>query len=110
MSGEERAVNTPTPRTSLERLAQNELIFRRLNEGIDLGADGAASPEPMPFLCECSDPACEQLIRLTRAQYRSIRALPGGFVLARGHDVHEIEGVLMETGDFVVVEQRLILS
>jgi hypothetical protein len=98
------------PRTALERLAQNELIFRRLNDVIDVGANGAPSREPQPFLCECSDLACEQPIWLTRVQYHSIRALPGHFVLARGHDLLAIEDVLMETDEFVVVEKRLGLS
>jgi hypothetical protein len=103
-------VTIPLPREAAEGLAQNKLIFRRLNDVIDVGANGAPSREPLPFVCECSDLACEQVIWLTRVQYHSVRALPGGFVLARGHDVAEIEGVVMETGEFVVVEKRPGLS
>jgi len=98
------------PRTALEGLAQNALIFRRVNDVIDVGANGAPSREPLPFVCECSDLACEQVIWLTRVQYHSVRALPRGFVLARGHDIGEIDGVVMETGEFVVWQKRPGLS
>lgn len=41
---------------------------------------------PVPFLCECSDPTCEALLRITLEEYSSTRAA-ADFLVAPGHQV-----------------------
>jgi hypothetical protein len=68
-----------------ERALENERLFRSANDRIDqrrreLEVDGRT-----PYLCECEDPACTQLLSLTREEYRRVRADRGQFMVARGH-------------------------
>jgi hypothetical protein len=85
------------------RAAQNEVFFREANEKlgekrIELGADGRT-----PFLCECSDPQCTQLIHLTLEEYEYVRARPTWFVAATGHepDTRTAE----DHGDYSILEK-----
>lgn len=43
---------------------------------------------PVPFLCECSDPRCEALLRISLAEYTSTREA-ADFLVAPGHQVDE---------------------
>ena len=72
--------------TSEERAAKNEISFREANERlgekrVELDAEGRT-----PFLCECSDPRCTDLVRLTLAEYERVRSNPRWFLVAAGHD------------------------
>ena len=68
-----------------ERALENERLFRSANERIDerrreLDLDGRT-----PYLCECEDPECTQLIPLTLDEYSGIRSNEAQFVIASGH-------------------------
>ena len=43
---------------------------------------------PVPFLCECSNRACEALLRITLDEYRLTRAA-ADFLVAPGHQVDD---------------------
>jgi hypothetical protein len=85
------------------RAAQNEVFFREANEKlgekrVELGADGRT-----PFLCECSDPRCTELIHLTLEEYEYVRTHPTWFVATAGHDA-EI-GTAEDHGDYAILEK-----
>jgi hypothetical protein len=40
----------------------------------------------VPFICECSEPNCDELIRLTLSQFATTRA-ESDYVVASGHEV-----------------------
>ena len=69
-----------------ERIARNDAIFREANEGIGDAADELGIPGLIPFVCECADPACRDLVRLSLEDYQSIRSDPRLFVNAVGHE------------------------
>ena len=52
---------------------------------------------PVPFLCECSDGRCEELLRMTIDRYRAARAA-ADFLVAPGHQVDEAEIVRVTDG------------
>ena len=56
------------------------------------------------FRCECGDRACKCAIRLTAAEYESVRAYPTHFVVARNHENPESEQLISEQERFAVVE------
>ncbi len=56
------------------------------------------------FRCECGDGACTCAIRLTAAEYESVRAYPTHFVIARNHENPESEQLISEQARFAVVE------
>ncbi|HVU77349.1 MAG TPA: hypothetical protein VHC67_07190 [Gaiellaceae bacterium] len=65
-------------------------VTRERNERIAASAvEHHFDPEaPAAFLCECSDPRCEELLRMTLSAYRSARA-GGDYVVAPGHQVDD---------------------
>jgi hypothetical protein len=89
-----------------ERITQNNLIFREANEKIRARADEAPL-ERVPFLCECPDPECVTILRLTLNEYEAVRAHPGHFFTAVGHEEAEtpVGRVVSREGAYVVVEK-----
>jgi hypothetical protein len=91
----------------LRRLAENEAIFRDANEQIEAARrELALERGRTPFLCECSEPACREVIRLTAAEYEFVRSKPGQFVVAPGHCDSAAHVVRDGGGAFVVVEKE----
>jgi hypothetical protein len=89
---------------SEERAARNEVSFREANEKLgdkraELGAHGRT-----PFLCECGDPECTELLRLSFADYERVRSRGNWFVTAVGHDAG-VGRVVEEHGGYTVIEK-----
>jgi hypothetical protein len=92
--------------TSAERKAQNEAIFRDANEEIEARRTELTSTEgKTPFFCECDDPACRDVVRLSVDEYESVRANPATFLIARDHDPSN-ERVVAEHESYVVVQKE----
>lgn len=90
-----------------ERIARNDATFRDSNERIEAAAEQYGLRGPLPFICECADPTCVEIIRLTPAAYEELRANPRWFAVVAGHD--EVAGphtrVVEEREGYVVVEK-----
>ena len=89
---------------SQERAARNEVSFREANEKLgdkrtELGAHGKT-----PFLCECSDPECTELLQLSFAEYERVRSRANRFVTAVGHDAGSGR-VVEERDGYTVIEK-----
>lgn len=73
--------------TTAERVARTNMTFRDANEQIRAKADEYGSPmERLPFLCECAEESCTQIVSLTLEEYGRIRAESTRFLNAVGHD------------------------
>ncbi|HYY03479.1 MAG TPA: hypothetical protein VE736_06295 [Gaiellaceae bacterium] len=70
---------------SEEHVARNDARFRDANERIFRSAVEYGVTDAIPFLCECRDPACTAIIRLSAEEYGRIRADSRRFLNARGH-------------------------
>lgn len=93
--------------TSAERIGRNDSIFRDANEGIAEVAEDGPPDSPVPFICECAEPTCKEIVLLTLDEYREIRSDPRWFVNAVGHEV-AARGwgeVIAETDGHVVVQK-----
>jgi hypothetical protein len=90
-----------------ERLAQNETLFRSVNENIE---QAAASDWPdehvFEFFCECSNVDCNLLLPMTVSEYEQVRADSKQFVVAPGHELPEIENVVARTDRYQVVVKQ----
>lgn len=84
-----------------KRLEHNEAVFRAINEELDDASTGSARD----YLCECADAMCTERIRLTRSEYRAIRAEPDRYVLVPGHELPELEEVVRREPDHLVVDK-----
>ena len=71
-----------------ERVAKNDARFRQANEELATVADelGMGSEQLLPFLCECADLSCTQILKLSADEYESVRQSPVTFINARGHE------------------------
>ncbi len=92
-----------------EKIARNNASFRAANDGIE-GAviEHRLDPDEfMPFICECSDDKCTQIIRLTLDEYAHVRSNDRWFAHAVGHE-EAVEGAVAPVERhlrFVLVEK-----
>jgi hypothetical protein len=88
---------------SEERAAKNEAAFRQANEKIDARRRSLGLNSRTPYLCECEDERCIELVRLTPSEYLQARSEPRHFVVASGHEPRE--RVLDRSAEYVLVEK-----
>ena len=87
------------------RMAQNEALFREVNERVKdiaskLGDDGGYE-----YFCECANKDCTFRVSMRLADYEAIRSDPKQFVVLPGHYTPEIEDVVTENDAFWVVRK-----
>jgi hypothetical protein len=86
--------------------AKNESAFRRANERLEeKAAEFGFAEERTPYLCECEDESCVEVVRLARAEYEEVRAEPKRFLMIPGHQEAD-DLVVHEGAEFVVIEKR----
>lgn len=89
------------------RWAENEALFRAVNELIETTASAAGvDGHVYAFMCECADARCHALLPLTVREYERVRADPRLFLLAPGHERSEIETIVARHGAYHVVRKR----
>jgi len=86
-----------------ERLAQNEVLFRNVNERIiELGDEWN---EEHDLICECANTNCMAVMSLTTAEYQRLRQEAHRFGVLPGHEIPEIENVVERNDRYLVVEK-----
>jgi hypothetical protein len=87
-----------------QRAAQNEDVFRRVNERV---AELSSGVETMTLVCECADPACvERLAGVPPSEYEEVRRHGDRFFVAHGHEQPQFETVVDERAGYLVVAKR----
>jgi hypothetical protein len=93
-----------------ERLANNEALFREVNERV---AEVAANyievettSDPVEFTCECGRADCAEPITMTVLEYEAVRAVPTRFAIVPTHEQPEVETVVERHPTYFVVEKR----
>jgi hypothetical protein len=95
---------------------EHDLVLRPRRDGEGVGqVPNPTRYRPRPqrgrarvveFACECSDPACEELVSLTIDEYEFIRHVPIRLVIRPGHLHPETERVVVEElGRFLIIEK-----
>jgi hypothetical protein len=88
------------------RLAANEDVFRKVNEGIARGQWPGEEERPVGFRCECARLGCNSLLELSMDEYEHVRARPRRFVMLVGHEMPEVERVVESNDRYLVVEKE----
>src|SRR2546423_15623304 len=70
-----------------ERVARNDATFREANEHIAERADAYGVDGRIPFICECAEESCREIVRLTSDEYEHVRSNGAHFLNAHGHVV-----------------------
>lgn len=94
-------------RLTEKRIARNNATFRDANERIGVAAGTYGVEMAVPFICECADPACSEIVPLELEQYDQIRADSRRFLNVPGHEAAaQGAAVVVEKGDgYVIVEK-----
>lgn len=89
------------------RAEKNEQAFKSYNERRAAFEDKSGVPpdEPVPFVCECDDPACSQAIQLPLAEYEHAVEPIARFIVVPGHEDLAIEDVVEEHDAYFVVSK-----
>ena len=72
-------------RLTEERIAANNAQFRDANEQIRRAAEAHEIATGVPFICECPEPTCTEIVRLDLADYLGVRANARWFLKAPSH-------------------------
>ena len=86
-----------------ERIARNNATFRDANEHIGAAAGVYGIDSPVPFICECADARCSEIVRLTLEQYEEVRADSRRFLNVPGHE--DAAEIVEKRDGYVIVEK-----
>jgi hypothetical protein len=90
-----------------QRIGENEVLFREVNEKLrGLNESFSIILEKAEFVCECADVTCTERVSITLEQYEQVRSDPRRFIIRKGHDVPDVETVVVEGEGFDVVEKN----
>jgi hypothetical protein len=90
--------------TDEARKAHNEALFRDANESVRAVQEDLGMPEGrMPFICECEDPECRSIVRMTQGAYEEMRKNALRFVIAPGHP--SMGETVEQHSDYTIVEK-----
>jgi len=91
-----------------ERIARNDAAFRSANERIEATAVEANMDGSLPFICECANRACSEIVFLTIAEYEAVRDDPRHFFNVPGHEAADrgVGEVIERHGSYVVYEKQ----
>lgn len=89
------------------RAAENQSLFREINERIeDLSEGFAAFSEVTEWVCECADTACADRISMTISEYEDVRSEGNRFAVLPRHEVSDVEMIVGGvTGRYLVVKK-----
>jgi len=85
------------------RLAENELLFRTVNENIAQVATDLGPETPYEFVCECATTDCFERVQLTVHEYEDVRADGTHFFMVPDHVDLEVEQVVSRRDGYVIV-------
>lgn len=90
-----------------ERIAKNEAVFRAVNLEIKQAEQesGGETDQLIEVLCECGRKGCNGVITLAVAEYDAVHSQDDRFIVLRGHESTEIEGVVEERASYLVVDK-----
>lgn len=91
------------------KLAMNQSTFRSANERLRRAADSHRfrREDRVPFICECGDENCREIVMLTIEDYEHIRSHPTWFLLVAGHEDEDAaqERIVDAERGYAVVEK-----
>jgi hypothetical protein len=90
------------------RKAENEALFREVNERIERLHHhfAATEAEPLEIVCECDEIDCAETLRLSPAVYERVRQDARCFFVSPGHEDPEVEDVIDSGGNYVIVHKH----
>jgi hypothetical protein len=101
------ADGTSVDDSRLVRAAQNQTLFREVNERVkDLDERLAWQLDRGDWLCECEDETCFERIRMALPEYERLRAHGNRFAVKPGHEAPELEDIIERHDGYLIVAKR----
>jgi hypothetical protein len=88
-----------------KRMAQNEALFREVNERVHDVAVNHGVGTVYEYLCECANADCTFRLQLQEGEYEKVRADPAQFVVLPVHFTPEIETLVSENDRYWLVRK-----
>jgi hypothetical protein len=97
-------MSTATGSKRQERAAENELVFRTVNEQIVKMTDRFREQlSEIDIVCECANTTCVGTIRINVAEFAKIERFDGSFLVLPGHEDETVEQVAERRETYVIV-------
>jgi hypothetical protein len=87
---------------------ENEALFRAANERLKNQLSSLQEGGRIPFVCECSDADCMDVVDVPLATYEEVRTGPNQFMLRAGHETPAHERDVARHDGCIVVEKRAV--
>ncbi len=90
------------------RAAENELVFRAVNEQIlKMTERFRAELADIDIICECTDPGCVGTIRIAAEEFTRVERADDTFFVLAGHEDATIEDVIERRDDYMIVRKHV---
>jgi hypothetical protein len=90
---------------SQARKVRNERVFRDANERIRRTQQALELDGPLPFVCECWNETCHEVVHVKPSEYESVRASDACFLIAPEHP-HDDADVVARHDAYWVIEKQ----
>ena len=90
--------------TREERLAENEAIFREVNERV-AEVSTKFGLEALSAVCECSNAGCMERFELERSAYADLRSSGDRFAVVPGHEEPDVERTVDRGEGYLIIEK-----
>jgi hypothetical protein len=89
------------------RAAQNQLLFRAVNEQIVAMTENFRSElSDLNLVCECWDPTCTGTVRIRLEDYKRLDRTGSMLIVLPGHEDLDVEDVVDQVDGYVIVRKR----
>jgi hypothetical protein len=88
--------------TREERLAQNEVRFREINESAQPQRESQGTGR---FVCECADRSCMAWLEVPLEAYSAVRQNPRRFLVLPTHEIPDLESIVAREAGYFVIEK-----
>ena len=85
---------------------ENEAVFRAANENVKGKLGRLTERGLVPFICECSDADCMDVVEVSISTFEDIHLSRTRFLLRAGHETSGHEDVVGQHDGYVIVEKR----
>jgi hypothetical protein len=91
----------------LRRIADNEALFRSVNERVEeINETFASMTHAFDIVCECGNIECVDRISVEPQIYERVRADSASFFVVPGHELPEAEDVVEHADTYAVVRKH----
>jgi hypothetical protein len=91
----------------MRRIADNEALFRSVNERVEeINEAFATLTRRFEIVCECGDIRCTEQISVEFTAYEAVRSDSALFIIVPGHEIPDVEDAVEHHPTYTVVRKH----